>query len=636
MKKTTKLIAIITLLFTIHYSPFTINGQTTDPILRLNTEMHTAKIGRISTDANGKYILTASDDKTAKLWDAQTGDLLQTFRPPIDHGNEGMLYAGALSPDGKIAAVGGWSYFNARTHDIYLFNTNTGDMLKRLSGLGNVINDLEFSMDGKYLAAALGSGGVVIYKKGYASDYDEYKTLSGYGSDSYNISFSPSGKLATVCWDGYIRLYDNSFKLIRKTKGKGDLPISIAFSDNGSLMAVGYEDSKSINVFRSNNLKLHYEPETDGFNKDGGTWGLCFSGIDNSLFGGGYYSKYIDGSWWRIIRKWNNAGQGSYTDYPACGNTVMDIKPISPLHGGERGVMFAGSLPDFGRMEQNGNKVFYNAGETYNMRANDKSHLKTNTKADEIAFKPYGKEALIFNLSDRQLSASDQHYSLESYTDEKGNIKISDWKSTYNPKLNGKSLSLLSNYEVCRSVDISPYNDKIVFGTNWNIYCLDDDGEQLWETDTQSEAWAVNISRNGKVVIAALDGIINWYKMSDGELLLTLYVHPGDNKWVLFTPGGYYDASPGAEKYIGWHLNNGPDKEAYFFPASKFRNKYYRPDVIDNILVTYDEDQALRIADLAANRKSNETKITNMLPPVVNITSPYYNQEVSSEKLTIR
>ena len=69
--------------------------------------MHTAIINNIDNDTAGKYILTSSWDKTAKLWDATSGDLLQTFRVPTGHGNEGMLYAGAISPDGSRIAVGG-------------------------------------------------------------------------------------------------------------------------------------------------------------------------------------------------------------------------------------------------------------------------------------------------------------------------------------------------------------------------------------------------------------------------------------------------------------------------------------------------------------------------------------------------
>ncbi len=67
-------------------------------MLSLNTEMHTARIQRISADRRGRTLLTASNDKTAKLWDISTGTLRRTLRPPIGEGNEGMLYAGALSP----------------------------------------------------------------------------------------------------------------------------------------------------------------------------------------------------------------------------------------------------------------------------------------------------------------------------------------------------------------------------------------------------------------------------------------------------------------------------------------------------------------------------------------------------------
>ncbi|MBK9488034.1 MAG: hypothetical protein IPO07_03975 [Haliscomenobacter sp.] len=61
----------------------------TDVFLTLNTPMHTAKIGRISVDQGGRYLLTASNDKTAKLWDLRSGTLLRTLRPPIGAGNEG-------------------------------------------------------------------------------------------------------------------------------------------------------------------------------------------------------------------------------------------------------------------------------------------------------------------------------------------------------------------------------------------------------------------------------------------------------------------------------------------------------------------------------------------------------------------
>jgi WD40 repeat protein len=615
------------LFFTFYFLLFTLSGQTTDPILSLNSPMHSATINRISTDAGGKYLLTASDDKTAKLWDAATGELIQTYRPPIGQGDEGMLYACALSPDGNIAAVGGWS----STNDIYLFNTNTGELIQRLAGLGNVILDLEFSPDGSYLAAALGgSSGVVIFKK-MQSEFTKHLSLTGYANSSYNTTFDKNGRLATVCDDGKIRLYDQAFNLIDETTGAGNRPFSIAFSPDGSKLAVGYVDSPFIEVFSAKNLKLLFKPELGEMNENGGFNKLAFSADGNYLCGGGGYSKKIDGQWWRVVRRWAKTGTGSFTDFPAGGNTIMDIKALPA-----EGMLIGGSQPDLCRMDALGNKIFYRAGELNSYRAKDRSHFKVNNDGSKLAFTPYLKKPMLFSVDSRQLTETQNTNGLEAFTDQKSGCTVSNWQITYAPKINGKEITYLSQYERCRSTDISPMGDKIILGTSYNIYCADKAGNKLWKTPVQGEAWVVNISGNGKVVVAALSGgLINWYRMSDGQLLLSLFAHPDNKRWVLYTPDGYYDASPGAEGLFGWHLNNGPDKAAYFFPASKFRDKYYRPDIIDNILITLDQDEAVRIADLAGNRKSNTSSIANRLPPVVNIIKPAHNQEVSSTTLTL-
>jgi hypothetical protein len=105
---------------------------------------------------------------------------------------------------------------------------------------------------------------------------------------------------------------------------------------------------------------------------------------------------------------------------------------------------------------------------------------------------------------------------------------------------------------------------------------------------------------------------------------------------VLWTPSGYYDASPGAEDLIGWHLNQGPDKEALFYPASQFRQRFYRPDVIDRILQTYDETEALTQANAARGTAKPEKEIVQMLPPIATITSPASGSRTSSRTVTLR
>ncbi len=130
------------------------------------------------------------------------------------------------------------------------------------------------------------------------------------------------------------------------------------------------------------------------------------------------------------------------------------------------------------------------------------------------------------------------------------------------------------------------------------------------------------MSGNGKIALAALgDGTLRWYRMKDGKELLALFAHKDKKRWVLWTPSGYFDASPGAEELIGWHVNNGQDQAADFFPASKFRSTYYRPDVIAKVLETLEETEGIRLANAESGRKP-EASVQQMLPPVVNIISP--------------
>jgi len=605
-------------------------AQPTQPILRLNTEIHTAMISRISTDAQGKYILTCSDDKTAKLWDAGNGELIRTFRPPIGTGNSGMLYACALSPDGNIAAVGGWSYFDERTHDIYLLNTNTGEIIQRITGLEEVIFDLEFSMDGRYLATALGGrNGVRIYEWSDALAMFQFlKKLDGYKDDSFNLRFDHTGRLATVCYDGYLRLYDNNFNELKEIQTSGGKqPYSLAFSPDGSKIAVGYDDSPTIEVYDAVSLELLYKPDISGAeNKNGGLDKLSFSADGRYLFGGGAYKLQNNGEWWRQIRRWEDAGKGVFSDYNACQNTVMDIKPMP-----DNSLIFCGSLPDFGRMKADGTIVFYKAAETNNYRSRDTNLLKINSEGNEISFKPYEKPALYFSVKNKQLTQSPTGFAnLKSFTDHLGDITVKDWEDSYAPKLNGKTMNFLEQYERSRSVDISADATSIVFGAGWSIYCLNARGEQKWEVPTQATAWAVNIAGDNRSVVAAMgDGTIRWYRMSDGALLLTLFAHPDNKRWILYTANGYFISSEGGDELIGWHINNGADKAADFYPVKNYFTQFYRPDIVSEVLESCETDLEL------LKRNGEQRTDISQPPPLVKIISPANNDTISNSQLTV-
>ena len=76
------------------------------PVLVIDARGHTAPVRKVLFTPDGKQIITISQDKTIRFWDVQTGRTLRVLRPPIEEGAVGELMTGALSPDGKILAVG--------------------------------------------------------------------------------------------------------------------------------------------------------------------------------------------------------------------------------------------------------------------------------------------------------------------------------------------------------------------------------------------------------------------------------------------------------------------------------------------------------------------------------------------------
>jgi hypothetical protein len=74
--------------------------------------------------------------------------------------------------------------------------------------------------------------------------------------------------------------------------------------------------------------------------------------------------------------------------------------------------------------------------------------------------------------------------------------------------------------------------------------------------------------------------MIKLWNIETGECLATLFV-TRDNEWICWTPQGYYAASAGGEKYIGWHLNQGMEKAAKFHPVSVFRKRFHQPELVN-------------------------------------------------------
>jgi WD40 repeat protein len=553
------------------------------PVLRIETGEHLSLITKISSSANGRFIATASEDKTVRIWDALSGRQLQVLRPPIGDGSLGVVYAAALSPDGATVAVGGNSAFKDQNNSIYLFDRATGKLRKNgtLSGLESPIHQLAWSHDGQFLAIGLRQGGLFVFRK----DLKFFDSDPEYNDVVYGADFSHDGRLVTSSPDGAIRVYQldkTKLNRIARTLAPGGKPYTVAFSPDGTSIAVGYLDSTKVDILDANTLTVNYSAE---YGHNGNLGRVAWSRDGHTLFAGG---KMNSNGRFPLIA-FADAGRGEGRELQSFGNTIMSLTPS----GDGIAVASADIWATFDRL---GNQRYLADTHRADFRDNGENFcVSVDGRVVSFLFNRAEHTKTIFNgqYSELRSESNASDGILVAPLTVAPGIKVENWKNSTSPKLNGVPLALLP-HEPSRSLAVMADGSRFVLGTEWYLRNFDASGRQIWEQRIPGAAWAVNYSGDGRWVLAALaDGTIRWYRTSDGQPQMALFAHSDRSRWILWTPAGYYDTSVGGESLIGWHMNRAYNKESDFFTVGRFRNQYYRPEVLQKIFMTGDIQEAL-------------------------------------------
>ncbi|RYY67650.1 MAG: peptidase C14 [Chitinophagaceae bacterium] len=605
----------------------------TQPILKIETGSHMAMANRVATDRAGTYVVTCSDDKTARLWDAATGRLLRTFRVPVGASNEGKVYSMALSPDGRFVALAGWTGYEwDKKNCIYILETQTGMLVKRMSGLVGVILEMEFSPDGSWLAAGLSEGGIAVYRAG---SWTEQERLIGISGGVYGIAFAGNELMAATSEDGHLRIYRNFVKTADITDLGGE-PRAIAASPDGSTLAMGYHDKAAVELRSATTGRLLKKYDNGDLKvENSGFESLSFSFDGSHLWGGGSFSVYSDADsrWYRFVRRWSDGGNGTSEDFMGFSNLITDLKPLP-----DGSMAVCTGFPEVGVLRPSGSLLWLQRAPLYNFASRNQSHFRISQDGTQVGITPFMGTPLSIDLRTRTMAQRESVY--PSFSDRNGGSKVENWQNTTNGTFNSLALStLLSRSEIARSVDVAD-DGSAVIGADWSVRRIMKDGKQAWSIDVPEVPWCINIAGNGRVVAVAYgDGTVRWHNMEDGKELLALYLSPENDRWILFTPSGYYDAAAGSEDLLGWNINNGPDAAPTFYPVSRYRETYYRPDIIDAILETYDEQRAITLANTRSNRTGTTAapaaEVRQKRPPVVTILSPVAGSTVRSETVQV-
>jgi WD40 repeat protein len=582
------------------------DGLYSVPFLVLDPDMHTAPIKVMVTDAAGRYIITGSDDRTVRVWSANDGRLLRTIQLP-NGPDVGQVYTLAISPDGNTIAAAG------RSQHIFLFERATGRQVGRI-GLPNApTNKLAFSHDGRTIAAGIGDPDASLRLFNVASR-KEIAFDDKYTGAIYGISFDTTGRIATTSDDGKLRLYDRDLKLIRDARAPGPpqlQPFQIAFSPDNKRLAVGYtrEGPTRVDVVNGETLAAMFAPSTTGYS--GRLARVAWSMDGNILYAGGTAGS-------RSVFAWKDRGRGSLQVFPAASSTIADIREISD------GRIVVGSMrPSLSLFDRKGSALWQLGAPVADFRDQTRT-LKVSRDGKQVLFhfdRDDDKSLAAFDISKRALDLSPAE-SPELVAPRVEGLPLTNWENSYEPKIQGKPLAT-SKFEISRSIAISRDAHSFWLGSEWSLRHFDPRGTPIRTIDT-SIVWAVNLAADDRLVVAALgDGTIRWYRSEDGAELLAFFPHSDRKRWIAWTPLGHYAASPGAEDLIQWQINRGLDQEPVTYSASRFRDQFYRPDVIERVLDTLDPRKALDAADDAAGLGRTGLKsIAEYAPPRVAIVDP--------------
>jgi WD40 repeat protein len=583
-------------------------GPPPEAILRISTTMHGAQIPQIATDSNDRYLVTASFDNTVRVWSLPQCTLLRVLRMPVA-GERFSVFTASISPDGRTIAVGGFvnptSDNASDSKSAYLFDRETGAFRKRLDGLQGAVTNLAYSKDGRYLAAMLNGAGIRVYDvdAGYAPLLSD----SDYGGIATWANFDREGRLVTISTDSNIRLYSpGAFdRPSAKTRFGQELLFhsSAAFSPDGALLAVSGD--RGADVYSARDLSLLYRVAGDEKNSFSS---VAWSADGQSLFAGAY-SK---------ILRWAGRGRG-----PSVILSIPSDEQITALAALNDGsVLFATSEPAIGVVHQDSEVAILQGSETFDWEE----------RPETLAIAPDGKtiearstrpQRLVrFSLQERGVFLDPpEDPSLDKALTNYPGVSIEDWRGTNHPSVNGQLVEL-DRGEISRSLAIDPHNQTIVLGTSWWLRAMDFHGKEIWKVPVPSSVESVNVSSDGRLVLSThRDGTLRWRRRGDGREVLAVLVHNDGQRWVAWTPEGYYDASVGGEELIGWQVDRGSERTPDFFSAAAFREQFYRPDVIAQVLDASDFWEALKLADRASGRRTESAELKELLPPVIQIVS---------------
>ncbi len=602
---------------------------------------HTRSISAIGFNTDQSKLITVGLDYSIQVWGTSTGERLDILRlPPYgrDNGIDANRWdIAAISADGAIVAMGGSAKTFATEKDSTPTYLVVVDVVNRrirrvpvALEAGSRVSSLHLSANGDRLAIGTGGATADVYlldgvherlklpaddaslAKPQHLKYPNRKTIE-------NVALTPAGDRLVVTVNNAYSLWDVSGKLPMQWKklveetGVGNTE-ALAWAPNGSHFALSWQ--RSLGAAReSHGMELRgldgkvtktwlYKDLAPAFNDQLAVPATLRYLAPDRLFisaigktGTGYVSRMtlgvlFDPTTGKAVRRFaDNSHQGSYAPFGAA-SVNGELAATTTFRGLEaeiyrlsdgKIVASCGSRTPTPTIvgwssDRNAPAVAWSTNpraNPLNKQAHDLTYgfdLTTMEPLTQVAPAAFGF---------RQLSAGE--WSIKFDSDLFAFNRFQVWR-------NGKefakphpkhviALTLVPNGEEPPLVAYGRYDERNSVGS---FACLETaDGTLLadWLPVASFHRDMVP-SPDGRYVLTSTGSHRLSIYRTDGSQFPFLNLVRTNGEWVCWTTEGYYAASPGGEKLIGWAVHNGPNEFAAFHPAERFAKQFRRPDVI--------------------------------------------------------